>query len=278
MSEMQVFDTPGSVSLQIRLPSGRVLVTAAEAGRTSVELVPLGRRGSDAIDGVSVTADERHGKHLIRIEQKGFRWGPIQVTLGDEVEVRVTCPPGTDLDLSGARTEVRATGELGEVTVKTVSGDVRLESVRRGLEVKTASGDVALAEVVGDAGIVTISGEIEIARLVGSLSGRSVSGDVGIGSMDGRLTLSTTSGDVSVRAVQGGDVRLQTVSGDVRIGVSRGTRVWIDAASISGELQSDLGIESDEPVADEDRPVVPLYVKTVSGDVAIGRAVAPVPV
>lgn len=270
---MQVFDTPGSVSLQIRLPSGRVLVTAAEAGRTSVELVPLGRRGSEAAEGVSVTADERHGRHVVRIEQKGFRWGPIQVRLGDEVEVRVTCPPGTDLDLSGAATEVTTTGELGEVRVKTISGDVSLESSHRKLEVKTASGDVALAGVVGDASVVTVSGEIEIGRIAGSLSGRSVSGDVGVRSLDGQLLLSTTSGDVSVRAVEGGELRVQSVSGDVRLGIARGTRVWIDATSISGDLQSDLGIGSDEPAADEGRPIVPLYVKTVSGDVSIGRAV-----
>jgi DUF4097 and DUF4098 domain-containing protein YvlB len=273
---MQVFDTPGSVSLQIKLPSGRVVVTAAEPGRTSVELVPLGRRGSDAIDGVSVTADEFRGRHVVRIEQKGFRWGPIQVTLGDEVEVRVACPPGSDLELSGAKTEVRTTGELGDVEVKTITGDVWLESPCRKLAVKTASGDVSVASIQGDAGLVTISGDIDAGRVGGSLTGRAVSGDVEIGSLDGRLELATTSGDVVVRAVQGGDIRVQTVSGDVRVGVAQGTRVWIDATSISGDLGSDLGIEDEEPAPEEGRPVVPLAVKTVSGDVSIFRAAAPV--
>ena len=275
---MHVFDTPGSVSLQIRLPSGRVLVTAAEAGRTSVELVPLGRRGSDAIEGVSVTADEVRGKHVVRIEQKGFRWGPIQVTLGDEVEVRVACPPGTDLELSGAKTDVRAEGELGEVTVRTISGGVRLESARRKLEIKTASGDVFLATAASDTGVVTVSGDIEVGRVTGSLEGRAVSGDVEIGSLTGALSASTTSGDVWVRSVESGEARVQTVSGDVRIGVARGTRVWIDAASISGDLGSDLGIGEEEPASDESRPVVPLYAKTVSGDVSIVRAPEPVSV
>jgi formylmethanofuran dehydrogenase subunit C len=273
---MQVFDTPGSVSLQIKLPSGRVVVTAADKGRTSVELVPLGRRGADAIDGVAVTADEFQGKHVVRIEQKGIRWGPIQVTLGDEVEVRVACPPGTDLELSGAKAELRSTGKLGEVMIKTVSGNVRLESARRRLEVKTASGDIGVAAVEGEAGVVTVSGDIEVGHVAGSLTGRAVSGDVGIGSLDGQLSLSTTSGDVAVRAVEGGEVRVQTVSGDVRVGIGRGTRVWIDAASISGDLGSDLGIGDEEPVPDGAKPVVPVYVKTVSGDVSIVRAAEPV--
>jgi len=73
-------------------------------------------------------------------------------------------------------------------------------------------------------------------------------------------------------------VRAQTVSGDVRIGVGRGTRVWIDAASVSGDLRSDLGLGDEQPASDEGRPVVPLYVKTVSGDVSIVRATERVPV
>lgn len=263
---MQVFDTPGSVSLQIKLPSGRVVVTAAEEGRTSVELVPIGRSGRDAIENVLVEAEELRGRHVIRIEQQKnrIRWG---------VEVRVACPPGADLELSGAKTEVRATGELGEVAVRTVSGDVRLESARRRLEAKTASGDVLVSSVEGEASVVTVSGDIEIRRIAGSLNGRAVSGDVEIGSLEGPLTLSTTSGDVSVRAVEAGEVRIQTVSGDVRVGVGRGTRVWIDAASVSGDLRSELGLGHEEPAVDDTRPVVPLQVKTVSGDVSVVRAV-----
>jgi hypothetical protein len=269
---MRVFDTPGSVSLQIKLPSGRVVVTTADEGRTSVELVPLGRRGTDALDGVEVTADEFHGRHVIRVEQKAWRWGPIQVSWGDEVEVRIACPPGTDLELSGAKTDVRVSGELGEVTVRTVSGDVRLDSVLRRLEAKTASGDVFIASLADEASIVTVSGDIEVRRSARILNGRAVSGDVEIGALDGHLTVSTTSGDVSIQAVEAGEARVQTVSGDVRIGVGRGTRVWIDAASVSGDLSSELGIDDAEPASSEAGSVVPLHVKTVSGDVSIVRA------
>jgi DUF4097 and DUF4098 domain-containing protein YvlB len=149
---------------------------------------------------------------------------------------------------------------------------VQLESARGRLEAKTASGDVAVTEIVDEATVVTVSGDVEVRRVAGSLNGRAVSGDVEIGSLDGQLTLSTTSGDVSLGTVEAGEVRVQTVSGDVRVGVARGTRVWIDAASVSGDLRSELGIEDGEPASDESRPVVPLHVKTVSGDVSIVRA------
>jgi hypothetical protein len=264
---MHVFETPGSVSLQVKLPSGRVLVSTVDDPVTTVEVVAVGRRGQDAIDEIEVTMEERLGRYVVKVEQKDrFRWGPIQITWGGDFECRIACPAGSDLDLSGGSTDLRADGELGEVTVRTASGDVRLESVLRELEVKTASGDIDVGSVAAESSLVTVSGDVVLGRAEVALTARSVSGDVTIGA---------TAGDVDVKAVSGGDVRVQTVSGDVRIGIARGTRTWIDAASVSGRLESELGLEDREP-EDEDSmaPVVPLHVKTVSGDVSIVRAAA----
>ena len=273
---MPVFETPGSVALQIKLPSGRVVVTTDDEPRTSVELVSLGRRGSDAIDDVAVTADEHHGRHTIRIEQKDrIRWGPIQITWGGDVETRITCPPGSDLELSGGSTDLRVEGALGDVTVRTASGDARLETTRGKLQIKTASGDISVATIASEASLTTVSGDLVVGRADGPLTVRAVSGDVTVGSLVAALGLSTTSGDIDVRSVEGGEVRIQTVSGDVRVGVGRGTRVWIDAGTVSGDLDSELGLDDAAPGAGDSGdvgPVVPLHLKTVSGDVSIVRA------
>jgi DUF4097 and DUF4098 domain-containing protein YvlB len=282
---MPVFDTPGSVSLHIRLPGGRVAVTTADEPRTSVELIPSGRRGSDAVENVRVTAEERAGGHVIKIEEKDrFRWGPLRITWGPEVLVKVTCPPGSNLDLDGGSTDLRVEGDLGEVTVRTASGDVKLGVVRKKLQVKTASGDVSVGSIVEDGNVVTVSGDIGVDRLDGSLNARAVSGDVRIATIRGPLTLVTTSGDARLESIESGELRFQSVSGDARIGVARGTRVWIDATSVSGDLRSELGLADDVP--GEDRPesggdespnesqIVPLQIKTVSGDVSIVRAAA----
>ena len=273
---MHVFETPGSVSLQIKLPSGRVLVATAEEPHTTVEVVAVGRRGQDAIDEIEVTMEERLGRYVVKVEQKDrFRWGPIQITWGGDFECRITCPPGSDLELSGGSTDIRAEGELGDVSIRTASGDTKLESVLRELQVKTASGDIDVATVATQASLVTVSGDVMLGRSDASVTARSVSGDILIGSSAGILGISTTSGDVDVKAVSGGDVRVQTVSGDVRLGIARGTRTWIDAVSVSGRLESELGLGEEEPDSEADSdPVVPLNVKTVSGDVSVVRAAA----
>ncbi len=272
---MPTFDTSGSVSLQIKLPSGRVVVTTADEPKTTVEVVPLGRRGQDAIDEIEVTMEERAGRHVVRIEQRDrFRWGPIQITWGGDFECRITCPPGTDLDLSGASTDVRVEGELGDVSARTASGDIRLQTVAGALQVKTASGDLLVGAVGGQASIATVSGDVGVERIDAPFTARAVSGDVTVGSVAAELGISTTSGDVDLKAVHAGEVRVQTVSGDVRVGIARGTRVWVDAASVSGELGSELGLEGDETAGEIEGAVVPLHVKTVSGDVAVVRAAA----
>ena len=276
---MPTFETPGSVSLQIKLPSGRVVVTTADEPRTTVEVVALGRRGQDAIDEIDVTMDEHHGRHVVRIEQKDkFRWGPIQITWGGDFECRISCPPGSDLDLSGASTDVRAEGELGDVSARTASGDIRVERVAGPLQVKTASGDVFVGVVGGHGSIATVSGDVGVERLDAPLTARAVSGDITVGTVASELGISTTSGDVDLKTVLDGDVRVQTVSGDVRVGIARGTSVWVDAASVSGRLESELGLEDQEadPAGDAESSVVPLHVKTVSGDVSVIRAAAAV--
>ena len=162
---MQVFDTPGSVSLRFKLPSGRVVVTTADEPQTIVELVPLGSRDTDAVDKVEITHEQRGGRHVITVEERDqFRWGPIRISWGADVEVRVTCPPGSDLELSGGSTDLRAEGELGEVSARSASGDIRLETATKKLQVKTASGDISIGAIEAGGSVVTVSGDLGVRR------------------------------------------------------------------------------------------------------------------
>ena len=114
---MEVFETPGDVSLQVRIPSGRVVVGTTDAPRTEVEVVPIGRRGEEAAEQIRVEHQERGGRHVVIVEQRNrIEWGPIQISWGGDVEVRVNCPVGTELELNGASTEFRAEGQYGRVS------------------------------------------------------------------------------------------------------------------------------------------------------------------
>jgi hypothetical protein len=68
-------------------------------------------------------------------------------------------------------------------------------------------------------------------------------------------------------------VKLSSVSGDVRVGVQPGLRLYLDVGTVSGSANSEL--ESDDAsAAGDDGEIVELRVRTVSGDARIERAAA----
>lgn len=271
---MEVFETPGEVSVQVRIPSGRVIVGTTEAPVTEVEVVPMGRRGEEAVEQIKVEHHERGGRHVVLIEQRNrIEWGPIQISWGGDVEVLVKCPVGTELEFSGASTEFRAYGQYGKVSVRTASGEIALGDVSGKLGLKTASGDVVIDSLESEkAELVTVSGDVEIGRVDAQLGLRTVSGDVQLGAARGDLAVSTTSGDVSLSALEAGELRVQSVSGDVRVAVAPGTQVFVDATSVSGDLRSELTMTTEGPAVEGPVEIVPVHVKTVSGDVALERS------
>jgi hypothetical protein len=86
------------------------------------------------------------------------------------------------------------------------------------------------------------------------------------------------SGDQRVEAVLGGTVEANAISGDVYVGVRRGSRVYVDANTVSGSTSSEFDL-SDAPAdagePDPDAPMVEVRAKTVSGDIMLARAPAP---
>ncbi|MDQ1465731.1 MAG: hypothetical protein QOH10_146, partial [Actinomycetota bacterium] len=75
-------------------------------------------------------------------------------------------------------------------------------------------------------------------------------------------------------AVMQGNVAAHSVSGDVTIGVRRGSKVFLDCNTVSGDTASELELTTDAPAGDG--PLVEIRAKTVSGDIRITRAAAPV--
>ena len=104
-----------------------------------------------------------------------------------------------------------------------------------------------MEEVGGALTVNTASGDLELGRLAGEGKVRSASGDVQIDEAEASLKVQTASGDVQVHSVREGDVVLQTASGDIEVGIKQGSKLWIDAKSMSGDTSSDLEVGDTPP-------------------------------
>jgi 2C-methyl-D-erythritol 2,4-cyclodiphosphate synthase len=272
----QSFPVTGPAELEVRLASGEIEVDAVEGAESiDVELIAHDDESQQLVDNARLELRERHGRQSVLVEvpqtRGGFTLGSLLGRSGITCRVRV--PQGSGLDARSKSADVSVHGTLGGVNVATASGDVVLEYVDGGVNVKSASGDVRMRTVTSGLNVQTASGDIEIEVARGPVNAQSASGDLVIGEAWDNVNASTVSGDQEHEAVYRGNFAATSVSGDVQVGVRRGSRVYLDCNSVSGDTSSELDMLPEAPVGDG--PLVELRVKTVSGDITITRAPAP---
>jgi len=260
----ETFETPGPLTLDIRVPSGDIDLETVEGTETVVEVSGSPELEEEARIELRPKRDGHEVSVIIEKRSGLFR------AFREEVRVRLTSPPGADVEVSTASADVDARGDFGGAQINTASGDVEFEHVGGEAQVNSASGDVKLVRVDGQLTVNTASGDLEIVRLQGEGKVRAASGDIWIEEADGSLKVQTASGDVEIKSVREGDVVLQTASGDIEVGIKQGSKLWIDAKSMSGETSSELEI-GDAP-ADGEGPMVEVRATAMSGDIRVKRA------
>jgi Putative adhesin len=280
----ETYSTPGPLRLNLEIPAGEIEVVTGDTDETRVELeavanndairelvensrIELVKRGEG--HEVVVEAKSRHGIFISLSRGPDIRFG------GPDVRLRITCPNGADLDVRTKSADLRARGEYGSVDIKTASGDTQIEKANGTTRIKTASGDVHIDEVASSLDVQSVSGDLHVGAVHGDIRAQLVSGDVHVRDAGGSISTNTVSGDQRFEGVQRGRIELKAISGDVTVGVRTGARVYVDANTVSGSTSSEFELSDTPAVAPApDAPLVELFVKTVSGDVRIERALA----
>jgi DUF4097 and DUF4098 domain-containing protein YvlB len=259
----ETFETPGPLTLDIRVPSGDIDLETVEGTETVVEVSGSPELEEEARIELHPKRDGHEVSVIIEKRSGLFR------AFREDVRVRVQAPPGADVEVSTASADVDARGDFGAAQINTASGDVEFEHVGGEAQVNSASGDVKLARVDGELTVNTASGDLEVGRLEGEGKVRAASGDVSIDEAVSSLKVQTASGDVEIESVREGEVTLQTASGDIQVGIKQGSKLWIDAKSMSGETSSELEI-GDAPTQGEG-PMVEVRATAMSGDIRVKR-------
>jgi Putative adhesin len=282
----ETHSTPGPLRLNLEIPSGEIEIETGNTDETHVELEAIANNDAirDLVENSRIELIPRGDGHEVVVEAKSrhgifisLNRGPDIRFGGPDVRLRITCPRGADLDARTKSAGLHARGEYGSVDFKTASGDLEVEKANDTARIKTASGDVHIGEAGSSLEVQSVSGDLHAGSVRGDIRAQLVSGDVHVRDAGGSISTNTVSGDQRFEAVQRGRVELKAISGDVIVGVRSGSRVYVDANTVSGSTSSELELsDSPAPAPAADAPLVELFVKTVSGDVRIERALAAV--
>jgi DUF4097 and DUF4098 domain-containing protein YvlB len=182
------------------------------------------------------------------------------------VSIRVTAPPGTNVDGSVASMDICTRGaDLGRVNLTTASGNIDMGSVEN-LSVRTASGDVKIDLCRVNCEISSASGDVRAHKIDGDFLASTASGDIAADRVEGRTEAKSASGDVRLNACWGSQIEVNSMSGDVVVGIPAGTKVEAQLDSLSGDVRLPPKRPGDNPSR-----ATRLRARTVSGDIEVRR-------
>ncbi|AQA10997.1 MULTISPECIES: DUF4097 family beta strand repeat-containing protein [Streptomyces] len=278
---MPSFDTPAPISVTARVEAGSIQFTAGDRLDTVVEVRPRDpKKDLDVRTADQTEVGYAGGALTVRTPKSNLfgRTGTVDVT--------VELPTGSNVDLTGAWTQVLGEGRLGEVRVKTSSGDARLDTTGP-LKLTASHGSITVDRVEGAAEITTSSGSLRVGfadgpavlknshgtTTVGAATGElrvsGANGDIDIQRAEDSVTATTAHGTLRVAEVARGTVQLETSYGAIEVGIRQSTAAWLDVSSGSGQVRNTL-TASDAP--EETEETVKVRARTRFGNIDIRRA------
>ncbi|MFD4859519.1 DUF4097 family beta strand repeat-containing protein [Streptomyces atratus] len=278
---MPSFDTPEAISVTARVEAGSIQFTAGDRLDTVVEMRPRNPKKDLDVRTAEQTEVTYAGGALTVRTPKSNLFGRTGI-----VDVTVELPTGSRVDMTGAWTQVLGEGRLGEVRVKTSSGDVRLDTTGP-LKLTASHGSITVDRVEGTAEITTSSGSLRVGLVDGPAVLKNSHGTTTVGAATGELRVSGANGDIEIRRAEDsvtattahgtlrvgevarGTVQLETSYGAIEVGVREGTAAWLDVTSGSGQVRNTL-TASEAPEETED--TVKVRARTRHGNIDIRRA------
>ncbi|GHH87600.1 hypothetical protein GCM10018793_63970 [Streptomyces sulfonofaciens] len=279
---MPSFDTPEPISATAHVYAGSIRFTAGDRPDTVVEVRPRDpERDQDVRSADQTEVTCASGVLTVRTpKHRGLvgRTGTVDVT--------VELPAGSRVDMTGAWAQVLGEGRLGEVRVKTSSGDVRLDTTGP-LRLTASHGSITVERVEGAAEITTSSGSLRVGTLDGPAVLKNSHGTTTVGVATGDLRVSGANGDISVERAEAsvaattahgtlriaevatGSVQLETSYGAIEVGIREGTAAWLDVSSGHGQVRNTL-TATETPQKTEE--TVEVRARTRYGNIDVRRA------
>jgi DUF4097 and DUF4098 domain-containing protein YvlB len=280
---MTVFETPQPIAATVDVGLVYVNVVASDRADTVVEVTPTNpKKAKDVTFAENTQVTYNHGKLLIRgPKMRSF------LTRDGSVDVTIEVPTGSSLTVDAGLGYVQAEGRLGDCEVSTGAGQVvvdhvatfkvknstgtiRAQTVDGDADVNTAASTIRLGHVGGEANIKNSTGSTTLGDVGGAILVRAASGEVTVDRAELDVTVKTATGSIRLREVIRGTVAVEAASGEVEIGVRRGSVAWLDLKSVAGRVRNSMAQNAAAPEAGEEK--VEVRARLVAGDIHIHHA------
>jgi DUF4097 and DUF4098 domain-containing protein YvlB len=266
----RTFETPGGVRLYVDNQVGLVVVTARATGTTVVSLEADTPGGDELVERATVGCRPWGDGHVVAVKVPHLHG--VRFLRRNAVTVRVEVPEGGQVTVVTASADIEIDGPVGEADVKTGSGTITMGRVGGDIRAQTASGDLRCSSVAGAAEFSTASGDLEVGAAGSRVEVKATSGSVRLGELARGARVVNVSGSVRVLALGEGTLHVRSVSGDVAVGVAKDVDLHVDVETVSGSVHSDIPLNEAPAPGQRPETRVALSVRSVSGNVEIGRA------
>ncbi len=219
-------------------------MTGGSGDEVSIDAVKRTHRDRNDLERTHIVVDERPGRVDVRTEYESDRG--MRNSGGASVDYTVTVPSGATVSLKSISGSVKVANVQGAVRAETISGNVTTAASPKLEFAKTVSGELDIADVSNDA-------DVTMSSVSGNLHARGVKARaLDLGTISGDLVLTNVSCErLGAKSVSGsveyggslaknGRYDINSHSGTVRMMLAGSTGFELTANSFSGSVRSEL--------------------------------------
>ena len=235
---------PKGGSLDLSNISGDIAITGGAGDQVVVDAV---KRGKTAEDLKLVQIEVIAGASRVEVRTQYPR---ERRNVNVSVDFTVTVPRGANVTVRTVSGNLKLASIDGSLMADSVSGDVTVTSAGQLESARTVSGNVLVesASSEGDISFASVTGDVSLKAVKArGIEANSVSGGVDLGDVTcSRAKAKSVRGDIVFAGVlaKGGRYSLQTHSGDVAVYTDGKAGFEVAAGTFSGDISSDLQLVS----------------------------------
>ncbi|EDQ01192.1 DUF4097 family beta strand repeat-containing protein [Shewanella benthica] len=151
----------------------------------------------------------------------------------------ITVPKNLSLYAEGISSSYNLSNLVGDISINTVSGDIKAVKLIDKVLIHTISGDIVSDGLKGNIKLDTVSGAIKDQNSAGEISYKSVSGKINANSRATKVSIEQVSGDGKVMLQKVDKLQVRSVSGNIVLSLSALESV-ANLESVSGDIKLEL--------------------------------------